>query len=151
MISIGDASTKEKVLQSDDEYKDDDDDDEVQADETEYVPPSEASVNFNRESLSGDLLRQFRNRESIMEDVDAQTEIEINVPDQNISTQNQDFQAPGQVARDVNYLMNLRIEDGRPFAARRLRQLNLELSPSQPNTPGDGNCFLHAVVDQATE
>ena len=47
--------------------------------------------------------------------------------------------------------MNLRIEDGRPFAARRLRQLNLELSPSQPNTPGDGNCFLHAVVDQATE
>ena len=86
-----------------------------------------------------------------MEDVDAQTEIEINVPDQNISTQNQDFQAPGQVARDVNYLMNLRIEDGRPFAARRLRQLNLELSPSQPNTPGDGNCFLHAVVDQATE
>ena len=40
------------------------------------------------------------------------------------------------IARDVNNLRNNpRIEDGRPFATKWLRNLNLELSPSQPDTP----------------
>ena len=31
---------------------------------------------------------------------------------------------------------------------KRLNDINFELSPSQPQTPGDGNCYLHGIIDQ---
>ena len=61
--------------------------------------------------------------------------------------------APQVPSQDVNIeqgniLQNLRIDEGRPYVTRRLRTLQLETSESQPDTPGDGNCFVHALADQ---
>ena len=146
MISIGACS--EKYQPTDIESMDDNEgsDDDFSNDETEIVPPSVASRN---DSLAGDKLRQFRknsqeddsmnnetlNIQSIIEhDLDAAPQVQVPSQDVNIE--------------QGNILQNLRIDEGRPYVTRRLRTLQLELSESQPDTPGDGNCFVHALADQ---
>ena len=42
----------------------------------------------------------------------------------------------------------MRIEAATLFVSQRLLSLNLQLSPTQPSTPMDGNCFIHALIDQ---
>ena len=40
------------------------------------------------------------------------------------------------------------IEDVEEFVDARLESLGYEKSKSQPKTPGDGNCWIHAIIDQ---
>ena len=136
MINIGESATTFTPAMaekdSDAEFSDE------AENNTEIVPPSVAS----RHSLFGDDLRQFRKENVFNSNLFDTTDVQNNIENEPV------IQPPGQVARDVNILQNLRIAEVTPFANRRLRNLNLELSPSQPDTPGDGNCFLHAIVDQ---
>lgn len=34
------------------------------------------------------------------------------------------------------------------FLEQRLKKVGFEVSPSQPKTLADGNCFVHATIDQ---
>ena len=47
---------------------------------------------------------------------------------------------------ESNKLLSLR--QGRPVMTRRLQELDLSVSPSQPNTPKDGNCMMSSILDQ---
>ena len=38
--------------------------------------------------------------------------------------------------------------EGTRNVIERLRSIQFELSQTQPNTPSDGNCFLHSIIDQ---
>ena len=40
------------------------------------------------------------------------------------------------------------LTEGKALAEVTLKSMGFKPSPSQPITPGDGNCFLHALVDQ---
>ena len=40
------------------------------------------------------------------------------------------------------------IEDIEKFVDARLESLGYEKSRSQPETPGDGNCWIHGILDQ---
>ena len=40
------------------------------------------------------------------------------------------------------------ISDADLFVNDRLVQTNFQLSPTQEDTPGDGNCFVHNLLDQ---
>ena len=40
------------------------------------------------------------------------------------------------------------IEDVEVLVAARLESLGYEKSKSQPETPGDGNCWIHGILDQ---
>ena len=40
------------------------------------------------------------------------------------------------------------IEDVEELVAARLESLGYEKSKSQPETPGDGNCWIHGILDQ---
>ena len=40
------------------------------------------------------------------------------------------------------------IEDVEELVASRLESLGYEKSKSQPETPGDGNCWIHGILDQ---
>ena len=42
----------------------------------------------------------------------------------------------------------LSISQGRPVMMRRLQELDLSVSPSQPETPKYGNCMMHSLYDQ---
>ena len=42
----------------------------------------------------------------------------------------------------------LSLDDGLVPAVKRLLSIAFIFSPTQKNTPGDGNCFLHAIMDQ---
>merc|ERR1712051_1112914 len=42
----------------------------------------------------------------------------------------------------------LELSEGIGLAADTLETMGFILSPTQPVTPGDGNCFLHACLDQ---
>ena len=48
----------------------------------------------------------------------------------------------------IPILKNLSLEDGEPYAFFRLKKLGLKKSPTQPETPPDGNCMVHAILDQ---
>ena len=139
MLAIG---SKSKTFTPDIADGEDDDSDAEFLDDdvnvTEIVPSSQPS-----QSLLGDDLRQYRKDKLFNSDLFETTEVQSQI-EKNTQRPNQ---APGQVVRDVNLLRNLRISEGMPYATRRLRTLNLQLSPSQRDTPGDENCFLHAIVD----
>ena len=45
-----------------------------------------------------------------------------------------------------NKLLSLR--QGRAVMIRRLQELDLSVSPSQPDTPKDGNCMMSSILDQ---
>ena len=42
----------------------------------------------------------------------------------------------------------LSLDDGKKLQGQRLKDINFILSPSQPNTIGDGNCFIYSILDQ---
>ena len=42
----------------------------------------------------------------------------------------------------------LSLSQGRPLMMRRLQELDLSVSPSQPETPKYGNCMMHSLYDQ---
>ena len=42
----------------------------------------------------------------------------------------------------------LSLEEGKEFSMVRLQHLGFVLSSSQPETPADGNCLFHALLDQ---
>ena len=42
------------------------------------------------------------------------------------------------------------LAQGAIFAQQRVRKSGFKLSPTQLNTPGDGNCMVHALTDQFT-
>ena len=48
--------------------------------------------------------------------------------------------------RESDKLLSLR--QGIPVMKRRLRELDLSVSPTQPETPRDGNCMMHCLHDQ---
>ena len=48
--------------------------------------------------------------------------------------------------RDSERLLSL--SQGRPVMMRRLQELDLSVSPSQPETPKYGNCMMHSLYDQ---
>ena len=127
----------EEDLESDNEFLEEEEPENV----TEYVPPSIASPNYGQHSLVGDDLRQFRKENNFHSDSFNMSDVQRPPPSE--PTQ------PKQILPRTKQLRNLRLQDGRTFATRRMRILDMEESPSQPDTPGDGNCFVHAIVDQA--
>jgi hypothetical protein len=42
----------------------------------------------------------------------------------------------------------LTLNEGKALAKATMKSMGFKVSPSQPITPGDGNCFCHALVDQ---
>ena len=42
----------------------------------------------------------------------------------------------------------LTLSQGRPVMIRRLQELDFSVSPSQPDTPKDGNCMMSSILDQ---
>ena len=48
----------------------------------------------------------------------------------------------------ANQSKSKQIFDSMVTATQRLMEIDFTLSPTQPNTPGDGNCFIHGVLDQ---
>ena len=44
----------------------------------------------------------------------------------------------------------LNLDNATIQVTQRLQEINFLLSPSQPITPKDGNCFIHAIIDQLT-
>ena len=42
----------------------------------------------------------------------------------------------------------LSLDEGATFVPKRLEQIGFMLSSSQLQTPKDGNCFVHAILDQ---
>ena len=44
----------------------------------------------------------------------------------------------------------MNLQEGFPIAKETLKRHNFVMSPSQPQTKGDGNCFCHALTDQMT-
>ena len=138
LVTIGGMSEKNQPI-FEAEYQASDDEILEDVDESEVVPPS---VN----SLAGDALRHMRRMDSALEETIDQTLIETNSHVENDKSQ----PSPSQDINieQGNILQNLRIEEGRPYVTRRLRTLQLEISETQPDTPGDGNCFVHALADQ---
>ena len=45
-------------------------------------------------------------------------------------------------------LKNLSLEEGKSYMFFRLKKLGFQKSPTQPKTPLDGNCMVHAILDQ---
>jgi hypothetical protein len=44
----------------------------------------------------------------------------------------------------------LNLDDATIQVTQRLQEIDFLLSPSQPITPKDGYCFVHAIIDQLT-
>ena len=42
----------------------------------------------------------------------------------------------------------LTLDEGKALAKETMKSMRFKVSPSQPVTPGDGNCFCHALVNQ---
>ena len=40
------------------------------------------------------------------------------------------------------------MNEAEQLVVARLEELDLKVSPTQPKTPGDGNCMIHGVLDQ---
>jgi hypothetical protein len=53
---------------------------------------------------------------------------------------------PGNEQVDEQSRMSL--QDGYTYAEGRLSNMNMQFSLTQPMTPNDGNCMLHALLDQ---
>ena len=45
-------------------------------------------------------------------------------------------------------VQKMTLEEGWVIVNDRLGRLDMEVSQSQPETPGDGDCFIHAIYDQ---
>ena len=45
-------------------------------------------------------------------------------------------------------LKNLSLKEGEPYVFFRLKKHRFQKSPTQPETPPDGNCMVHAIMDQ---
>ena len=44
----------------------------------------------------------------------------------------------------------LTLDEGKALAKETMKSMGFKVSPSQPITPGDGNCFCHALIDHDT-
>ena len=54
-----------------------------------------------------------------------------------------------QKGQNLDYVIfECPLDDGVVPAVNRLLSIAFVFSPTQPTTPGDGNCFLHAIMDQ---
>ena len=53
-------------------------------------------------------------------------------------------------SRKKNKLLGSKLDlcDGQLAATQRLQEIGFILSPTDPNTDKDGNCFMHAILDQ---
>ena len=55
---------------------------------------------------------------------------------------------------DESYIKKLNLDDKHSFkdveevVMSRLQNLGFEISPTQPETPQDGNCWIHGIIDQ---
>ena len=97
------------------------------------VPPSENSVNFNRQSLSGEERRQQR----LADDYTV-----------NFSQSIIDPSLISQPTYNVPLEGKLTLDQGACFAAQRLEETGFKLSKTQDYTERSGNCFPHACEDQ---
>ena len=50
--------------------------------------------------------------------------------------------------KNDNDLLSINSENIKQFVDQRLKQIGYVYSPTQMNTPKDGNCFIHAIIDQ---
>ena len=50
--------------------------------------------------------------------------------------------------KNNNDLLSIDSENIKQFVDQRLKQIGYVYSPTQKNTPKDGNCFIHAILDQ---
>ena len=101
--------------------------------DSEFVAPSMASI--ARKSLQGDMLKQIRRDQAAAA----------------AAASDRSQQHSGQ-ATNSSYPPSARIKlnlaQGKFFANKKLATTGFTISPSQKETPGDGNCFIHAVADQ---
>ena len=130
MVSIGSISLKhEKIMHTEKNFvsKDIEAPSETQSEnESELQSPGFEQ----RKSLSGQDLRNFRSNYTL-----SQCQIK-RIP----------FTQPALMENNNN--KKISIIEATQDVVKRLNDINFELSPSQPQTPGDGNCYLHGIIDQ---
>ena len=107
------------------------------------------SLEYDKRIKSDAKAEAIKHFDSNQKDIVEEKDTEMVPPSQISSLIDQDlkrfaFNLP-DLAAD---LMNL--QEGFPIAKETLKRHNFEMSPSQPQTKGDGNCFCHAVTDQMT-
>ena len=56
--------------------------------------------------------------------------------------------APKKPVKEAQSKPLLSLAEGKVLQLNRLRDINFEVSPSQPDTVGDGNCFVYSILDQ---
>ena len=93
-----------------------------------------------RKSIAGDELRNVR----LENDFTLNFEESI-IPNQ---SNHEPVKIPQRSKSVKSSNQKMRIEAATLFVSQRLLSLNLQLSPTQPSTPMDGNCFIHALIDQ---
>ena len=101
---------------------------EDEVSEDQVIPPSHTSLN-------GDDLRQFR----------AARDFTVDYSISLTASQFLHQAKPSAVAAKPKLLT---LTEGLILAHATLENMQFMVSPTQPDTPADGNCFLHALVDQ---
>ena len=56
--------------------------------------------------------------------------------------------APKKPVKEAQSKPLLCLAEGKVLQVNRLRDINFVVSPSQPDTVGDGNCFVYSILDQ---
>ena len=106
------------------------------------------SLEYDKRIKSDAKAEAIKHFDSNQKDIVEEEDTEMVPPAQISSLIDQDlkrfaFSLPEDLAAD---LMNL--QEGFPIAKETLKRHNFVMSPSQPQTKGDGNCFCHALTDQ---
>jgi len=106
------------------------------------------SLEYDKRIKSDAKAEAIKHSDSNQKDIVEEEDTEMVPPSQISSLIDQDlrrfaFSLPEDLAAD---LMNL--QEGLPIAKETLKRHNFVMSPSQPQTKGDGNCFCHALTDQ---
>ena len=78
-----------------------------------------------------------------------------NLPSLTLSPRSFDEIFPGQIDRNEYFVYYghpkfLTLEQGEFVLERKLKDLDFVVSPSQPETPRDGSCLFHALLDQCS-
>ena len=148
IIAIGEATMEMdlRISQTSDDFNSEEKD-EVDL----HGPISPLKVNVeNDESLTGDALRQARAK---LANKKPTSDESLNLSYYNDTVQQPDkektiHEQSKTKKKRSHHVKELTLEDGKVHVQPRLNKINFMLSPSQPNTLGDGNCFLYAILDQ---
>ena len=117
--------------------------------------PTSNSDEFNQSSINGENLREKRRRldnedgfNTSVIAVTALTAASVASSILNKKKRKTDDNSSESSTQFKSTDANLSFQSGWQKALERLRKTGFKLSSSQPNTPADGNCLFHSLLDQ---